>query len=273
MEQHNGRLRRLINRFRGLLRWRHRIDAKPRRSRERVPATAYRIACTALIAFGVVATAVTAIAVAESYSNLLAFALAHQLHGWRAAIAPAAVDSFIIMGELLLFASLVLWDSVLAFSLGAGMAVWGFGLSVAGNVWHAAAAAGVDRAVAAIWPVTATAGMAGGLIIIKRIMASRDAGKAVVPAAAAKTPPSDPSPRTREPHRPVTGGEAPAAGLAAASQHERDVVLRLITAGHPLPSIRTLAAAEFDGSIRKAERTLRLARSGVNGAGGSGNGD
>src|SRR5690348_585388 len=147
MGQHNGRLRGLIKRH-------HRIDAKPRRSRERTPVTAYRIACAALIAFGVVATAVTAIAVVESYSNLLAFALDHGLHGWRAAIAPAAVDSFIIMGELLLFASLLLeWDSVLAFSLGAGMAVWGFGLSVAGNVWHAAAATGVDRAVAAIWPV------------------------------------------------------------------------------------------------------------------------
>jgi hypothetical protein len=268
MEQDNGRLRGLIKRHR-------KIDAKPRRRHEHAPVTAYRIAVAALLAFGVVAAAVTAIAIAESYSNLLAFALDHGLHGWRAAIAPAAVDSFVVMGELLLFASLLLeWDSVVAFSLGAGMAVWGFGLSVAGNVWHAAAAAGVDRAVAAIWPVTATAGLAGGLIIIKHVMASRDAGKTVVPAAAVKTPPPDPSSRTRAPHRPVTGGAARSAGLAPASQRERDVARRLVTAGHPLPSIRNLAAAEFDGSIRKAERTLKLAKAGVNGAGGgSGNAD
>lgn len=228
-----------------------------------------KIAAAALSLFGLIAFAVTVVAIVESYSNLYAFALDHGLHGWRAAIAPAAVDSFIIMGELLLFAEVLLaWDSVLAFSVGVGMTVWGFGLSVAGNVWHAAAAPPVDRAVAAIWPVTATAGLAGSLIIIRRVMASRSAGKTAGPARAARTPPSVPSSRTRETVTgAVPGRAARTTGLTAASEHEAGVVLRLVTAGRPLPSVRKLAASDFGGRIRPSQRVLKLAAAQMNGAG------
>jgi len=184
------------------------------------------IAAWALSLFGVIAVTVTVVAVVESYSNLLAFARDHGLSGWRLAIAPAAVDSFIIMGELLLFAAILMaWKGWSIWWLGGGMVLWGFLLSVGGNVWHAASAAPVDRAVAAIWPVTATAGLAGGLIIIKRIMAVAGTdgkrGTVALPAEnvpADKTPP--PARPHREPRRAVTGqreARVPGNGLAAAS--------------------------------------------------------
>jgi hypothetical protein len=228
-----------------------------------------KIAAVALSLFGLIAFAITVVAIVESYSNLLAFALDHGLHGWRAAIAPAAVDSFIVMGELLLFATVLrAWDSLLATVAGVGMAVWGFGLSVAGNVWHASAALPVDRAVAAIWPVTATAGLAGGLIIIKRVMASRAPGVTAVPVVTAEKPSPVPASRNRETASGVVPGRAArTTGLVAASDREAEVVLRLVTAGKPLPSIRKLAASDFGGSIRASERVLKLASAQMNGAG------
>jgi hypothetical protein len=228
------------------------------------------IAAAALSLFGLIATTVTVVAIIESYSNLLAFARVHGLTGWRLAIAPAAVDSFIVMGELLLFAAILLaWRGKSAYWLGGGMAVWGFLLSVGGNVWHASAASVTDRGVAAVWPVTATAGMAGGLIIIKRVMAGRSgSGVTVAPAAAVREPPPVPRPR-REPRQPARPARAARpADLAAASAHERQVMLRLLElpAG-ALPGRRTLAVTDFGGSIRKAERVLALVRAGMNGAG------
>jgi hypothetical protein len=224
------------------------------------------IAAVALSLFGLIAAAVTVVAIIESYSNLLAFARAHELTGWRLAIAPTAVDSFIVMGELLLFAAILNnWEGKSAYWLGGGMAVWGFLLSVGGNVWHASAASGIDRGVAAVWPVTATAGMAGGLIIIKRVMAGRSGpGVTVAPAAAVRKP--SPAPR-REPRpaRPVRAART--AELAAAPDRERQVALGLVASGEPLPSYRKLAAVEFDGSYRKAQRVLVMARAEMNGAG------
>lgn len=228
-----------------------------------------KIAAVALSLFGLIAAAVTGVAVVESYSNLLAFARVHHLDGWRLAMAPVAVDSFIILGELLLFAAILLaWKGWGAYWLGSGMAVWGFLLSVGGNVWHASSASPVDRAVAAIWPVTATAGLAGGLIIIKRVMASRGPGVTAVPVVTAEKPSPVPASRNRESASGVVPGRAArTTGLVTASAHEQDVILRLVTTGRPFPSIRKLAASDFGGSVRASQRVLKLASARMNGAG------
>ena len=55
------------------------------------------------------------------------------------------------------------------------MAGWGFLVSAAGNIWHAPNAAVADQVVSVIWPVTAVAGMAGGLMIIERVTAKTPA--------------------------------------------------------------------------------------------------
>ena len=208
------------------------------------------IARIALITFGVIAAGVTVIAVIESYSNLLAFALAYGLSGWRAAIAPGAVDSFIIMGELMLFAAVLLDWPGYAHAAGAVMAVWGFALSVGGNVWHATSATAVDRAVSAIWPVTATAGLAGTLLIVRQVMtASRD-----------KTPPPA-SHQIRETRR----ADLPPRGPAAARKSDNQAMAdKLVTSGKPLPSIRSLAETESITRPR-AKQVLTAARAGMNG--------
>src|SRR6516162_4119707 len=104
-----------------------------------------------MAAFGLIATAVTATAIVESYSNLVAFALAYGLHGWRAAIAPLAADAFIVLGELLLFIRVLRhWKDALSLVAGALMTLWGFILSVGGNVWHAPAATVAELAASGI---------------------------------------------------------------------------------------------------------------------------
>lgn len=221
----------------------------------RVPRTPGSIAWSALAAFGVIAAVVTVIAIAESYTNLLAFALAYGLAGWRAAIAPGAVDSFVIMGELLLFAAILLHWGRSAHVLGAGMAIWGFLLSVGGNVWHAHAATIADRAVSAIWPVTATAGLAGALMIVRQAMtASREQAPPPVP------------PSRGEPRRVVTRSEASRPGGLAAVRAAQDQALteRLLAAGQPFPAGRALAAAESITRPR-AKRVLQQARAAMNG--------
>jgi hypothetical protein len=98
--------------------------------------------------------------------------------------------------------------------------------------------------------------------------ASRAPGVTAVPVATAEKPPLVPASRNRETASGVVPGRAArTTGLVAASDHEAEVVLRLVTSGHPLPSIRTLAASDFNGGIRASQRVLELARSRMNGAG------
>lgn len=223
------------------------------------------IACAALTAFGVIAAAVTVIAVVESYSNLLAFARAYGLAGWRAAIAPGAVDSFVVMGELLLFAAILLTWGKVPHILGIAMAAWGFLLSVAGNVWHAAAATPADRAVSAIWPVTATAGLAGALIIVRQIMNTSGAPVKATPPASGGTGTQLPPPA---PPRVVPSRAASRApGRAAASSVDETALLaELLSSGKPLPSFRSLSF-EKTGIYRSApvKRVYEQAQARMNG--------
>lgn len=199
------------------------------------------VARKALAAFGVIAAAVTVIAVIESYSNLLAFALAYGLSGWRAAIAPGAVDSFIVLGELLLFAAVILsWGKVLHI-LGVIMASWGFLLSCAGNIWHAHAATAADRAVAAVWPVTAAAGLAGALLIARQL-----ATVSGVPPGRARGPAGSRAPVVRG-----TGTGPPRRAPRMAVVDEQALLARLLASGKPLPSYRSLSLAET-GMTRSA---------------------
>ena len=212
----------------------------------RRPVTPHEIAGVAMAAFGLIATAVTATAIVESYSNLVAFALAYGLHGWRAAIAPLAADAFIVLGELLLFIRVLRhWKDALSLVAGALMTLWGFILSVGGNVWHAPAATVADRAVSAIWPVTATAGLAGGLIIVKRLLEGRRG--LAIPA---------PGPTT------VQGSRLSDERIAV----EEEIRGELLAAGGKLPTERELAAdPRLDGSRRAAARILGQVRSMSNG--------
>jgi hypothetical protein len=221
-----------------------------------IPRTSGDIAHAALAAFGVIAVSVTVIAVVESYSNLLAFARAYGLHGWRAAIAPGAVDSFIIMGELLLFAAILLAWGTAPHWLGAGMAAWGFLLSVGGNVWHATSATPVDRAVAAVWPVTATAALAGGLLIVRQVTMTSGVTQ-LQPVPAIEEAPREEPPPVREPRR-----------RGPVSPVDEDALAReLLALEGPLPPYRSWSY-ERTGMYRSAptKRAYDKAAAAMNGA-------
>lgn len=96
---------------------------------------------------------------------------------------------------------------------------------------------------------------------------SRDTGVTAVPVVTAGKPSPVPASGSRESASGVVPGRAARpAGLVAASAHEQDVILRLVTAGRPFPSIRKLARSDFDGSIRASQRVLKLAAARMNGA-------
>jgi uncharacterized protein DUF2637 len=216
------------------------------------------IARAALIAFGLIAAGVTVIAVVESYSNILAFARAYGLDGWRAAIAPGVPDSFIVMGELLLFAAILKGWGKGSHILGAAMVLWGFALSVGGNVWHAPSASAADRAVSAIWPVTATAALAGALLIVRQVAGQRRGQQVRI-----KPPQRGTSGDPARPGRPGNRAAGARAAWAAENQAELD---RLLASGDKLPSAYALARAR-SWSRPRATKVLELARSGMNGGG------
>ena len=256
------------------------------------------VANTALAAFGVIAAAVTLVSVVESYSNLADFAWTHQMTAWHGAIAPVAVDALIALGELLLFIALLKhWRGWGLYTLAAGLALGGFALSVAGNIWHAVSATFTDRAIQAIWPAVATAALAAALVVIKRLMngSAQPGQQAVaVPVPAAQAPPPAPAP-SREPRRDEEpenspGGEARAPGLAAVppvqpaepaepakvtqlaqlSEAEHAVALALMGAS-PLPGEQKLHQQYPDISRRRCRAVLDTVRASRNGGSHGGN--
>ena len=213
------------------------------------------IAWTALTFCGVIAAGATVIAIVESYSNLLAFARVYGLSGWRAGIAPGAVDSFIIIGELLLFGAILLHAGKPLHVLGIALAAWGFLLSTGGNVWHAHTAIAADRAVSAIWPVTATAGLAVTAMIVRQ-------------ATTARRIPSPPaSPRSSEPRRsssPRRAASQPGKRAAAQAADQARVQL-LLESGQELPTARAYGIAEHITRTR-AGAIVGQARAAMNGS-------
>lgn len=137
----------------------------------------------ALAGMGILGAVITAVALIESYGNLYDYALLAGLAGWRARIAPLAVDTLILTGELLLFTAIArAWERRVK-AYGWLLVAAGFALSVAGNVGHLHQAGWQTRVTSALWPSVATAGLAAGLMALKRVS---DAYQAK-PAAAIKT--------------------------------------------------------------------------------------
>lgn len=229
-----------------------------------------QIAACALAAFGAIAVLVTATAIAESYSNLVTFGLAHGMRTWHGAIAPLAVDTFIVLGELMLFGGLLLhWHGKGFYSYAVFLAIGGFAMSVGGNIFRAVSLPlWADRAVQAIWPVTATAALTGCLIISKRLLAVR------VPAHQSPPPAPAREPRTRAVRVKARVPGPAAAGTAGRKRAIEDDLARelaqdLIGAGTKLPGKARYARTEprLGGSVRAAEYVLELARAGSNGSG------
>ena len=126
------------------------------------------------VALGLIATLVlasTSASLAESYRGLVDWSSHHMVLGVWAYIWPLMVDTFVVVGELLLFVGLVdRWcrkNRVFAWVLVAG----GLAVSIASNVGHVGANATLpDRLTAAVPPIAAWAALAGALGALKRIV-------------------------------------------------------------------------------------------------------
>jgi hypothetical protein len=215
-----------------------------------------------LIAIGVIAViaiGAALVSMTESYTNLLDFALNHGLHGWRADIAPGAVDSFIVIGELLLFVAVhrgwTAYRETGKFRMpasitlyGWALAAFGFTLSVLGNLDHLVSAGVVTRLMSAVFPVSATVAMAAGLMILKRVVADH---RARIAAQADIRPhhellymlggfpkpiaPAVPEPAPRRKRQPAVAQPAPQPALAAAPAELTPARPRIVPDPDPQP--------------------------------------
>jgi lysylphosphatidylglycerol synthetase-like protein (DUF2156 family) len=159
------------------------------------PRGVLRIArAAALWAIAVIIAAASGAAFTESYRGLYEWALRHGLTGFWAAAFPLQVDSFIGVGELVLFVATVdRWN----WRQRAGawlVALLGLAVSVAGNIGHIAAHDAQSRGTAAVPPVAAFAALWLGLTVLKRVLgrhAAQEPPLDVVPAAVLPEIPTD----------------------------------------------------------------------------------
>lgn len=128
----------------------------------------------ALWAIAALTATASGAAFTESYRGLFEWAEHHRLSGFWAAAFPAQVDTFIVIGELVLFVAMVgRWnwrDRASAWAV----ALLGLAVSVAGNVGHVAAHDLQSRGTAAVPPVAAFGALWLGLGVLKRIIRYRD---------------------------------------------------------------------------------------------------
>ncbi len=146
-------------------------DAPPELVATRGPEGILRVARNAALwAVTVVITAASGASFAESYRGLWLWARHHGLTGFWAAAFPLQVDSFIGVGELVLFVATVdRWK--LRHRAGAWVvAILGLAVSVAGNIGHVAAHDAQSRGTAAVPPVAAFAALWLGLTVLKRVL-------------------------------------------------------------------------------------------------------
>jgi hypothetical protein len=148
----------------------------------------------ALWAITVVIAAASSASFAESYRGLYVWALHHGLSGFWAAAFPLQVDSFISVGELVLFIATVdrwTWGQ----RAGAwAVALLGLAVSIAGNIGHVAAHDAQSRGTAAVPPVAAFAALWLGLTVLKRVLsrpATADAAPDLVPGPILPEIPTD----------------------------------------------------------------------------------
>jgi uncharacterized protein DUF2637 len=189
---------------------------------ETAPATArgvLRIArAAALWAIAILIAVASGAAFAESYRGLYEWALRHGLSGFWAAAFPLQVDSFIGVGELVLFVATVdRWK--LRHRSGAwAVALLGLAVSVAGNIGHIAAHDAQSRGTAAVPPVAAFAALWLGLAVLKRILARL---AEMAPPPAVPLPPEPPAAVVPEVVAPEVAGTAYEAAKVAYSASVR----------------------------------------------------
>jgi Protein of unknown function (DUF2637) len=235
-----------------------------RASRPAPPAGAGILRVPRRIALAVIAILITAascVSFAESYRGLYLWAAHHGLSGIWAGAFPAQIDVFIAVGELSLFVALV--DRWRTRSRGAAWLVTlaGLAVSVVGNVGHVTGHSAAVRATAAVPPLAASAALAVGLGVLKRVVEKhhREDADDVVSSPLPAT--DENAPHEDEPVRPPDVVSSPVPGDA-----ETAAVASLkatLAAGNPW-SVNQLSE-RFSLTRTQATRIRRAVLAGANG--------
>ena len=202
----------------------------------------------ALVAIAVLVASASLVSFAESYRGLFLWAHEHGLPGSWAAVWPLQVDVFIAVGELALFVALADgWER--RSRIGAwSVTIAGVAVSVAGNVGHVASHALTSHITAAVPPLCASAALAVGLGVLKRVVrAQPDPVPVVVPeaepqaaAAAVTEPVPEITPRT-VPAKPSAKPRRRANGRPPAATPEgAEVAFAALLAEGNVPSLRAI---------------------------------
>ena len=126
----------------------------------------------ALGSIAVIVVGTTAASLTESYHGLYDWAAAHMVGGDFAFMWPLMVDTFTVVGELLLFVGVHDRWKMKDRRFAHGLVVAGLVVSVLSNMGHVGTHATItDRLTAAVPPVAAWFAMAAALGAFKRIMA------------------------------------------------------------------------------------------------------
>lgn len=256
---------------------------------------------TALVIIAALIIAAAAASFAESYRGLYDWASLHSYTGRWAMIAPLMADTFIAVGELTLFvtvldgygwqARLSAWASTLT----------GLAMSVAGNVGHVWPAPVSTSASAAVPPIAAGAALWTGLGLLKLLTRAARCAACTAKAdraRAARVPrirtalrragtawratltaqreraavPPEPEPEPAVPPPPVPPAEPPPshppvparrAGRRIEPSPEVIQLVRDMTAAGNKPSERWLANQHLGGSRRAAQNALAAAQNGA----------
>ena len=219
---------------------------------------------------GLIAAASSA-SFAESYRGLWLWARHHGLSGFWAAAFPAQIDVFIAVGEVALFVALARQWSRRS-RIGAWLVTLaGLCVSVAGNIGHVASHDIASRLTAGVPPVAATAALAVGLGVLKRVVSADDSDRPsrqrnwrflqrreAVMAAAAHAPQQQPrsdmndaAPSRRQPPR-----QRPQPRQKPPSGSDK---VRAILKGKPGPlskADKADVAKRADVSVRTVERVM-----------------
>lgn len=127
----------------------------------------------AVTAIGVIAVATTAGALVQSYRGLLDWALHYaRIPAQFAWFWPGMVDSFLVIGELILLVAAIRGLSGWAHAWGWALTMTGLAASLAGNIGHVGWSAGLAvKLSAAVPPLAAAAALGTGLGLVR--MAAR----------------------------------------------------------------------------------------------------
>jgi len=166
-----------------------------------------------LLAALIIATTVQCFA--QSYRQLFDWATHHRVPQWIAPTWPLAFDAFILIGEIVFFASILRRWPRRTRVLGAGMAIGGLVASVAAQwLYLPPAASNWDRGTAVVAPLGATLGLFAGLTVLKWIVndppSQQGNGKRIVAEAEQITRAAAPADEVAQQRSKRGGGRKPA---------------------------------------------------------------